>query len=59
MPMRASGASWNASCATPPMNTPQASALIGGSKYFARKIAAPMIDRLSTTGVNAGTAKRR
>ena len=59
MPMRASGAICNASCATPPMNTPQASAMIGGSKYGARNIAAPMIDRLSSTGVNAGIAKRR
>ena len=49
-----SGRICSASCATPPMNTPHASALIGGSQYGARNSAAPMIETLSSTGVNGG-----
>ena len=43
----------------PPIVTPHASAVIGGSQYGARNSAAPMIDTLRSTGVNAGIAKRR
>ena len=59
IPIFHSGRICNASCATPPMNTPQASALIGGSQYGARNSAAPMIDTLSRTGVTAGIANLR
>ena len=58
IPILHSGRTCSASCATPPISTPQASARIGGSQYGARNSAAPMIDRLSSTGVTAGMAKR-
>ncbi len=41
-----------------PISTPHASAMTGGSQYGARKIAEPMIPRLSKTGVIAGIANR-
>ena len=59
MPIASSGRICSTSCATPPIATPHASARMGGSNRRARKIAAPMIDRFSITGVNAGIAKRR
>ena len=40
------------------MNTPQASASTGGSKYGVAKSAMAMKARLSSTGVKAGSAKR-
>ena len=52
---------WNSNCATPAINTPQASATTrcSGGKYGVSHKAQPISDRLSNTGVNAGTAKRR
>ena len=35
MPICFRNGTWNASCRTPPQNTAQASAMIGGSKYGA------------------------
>ena len=46
------------SCSRPPRNTAQASASTGGSNHGAANSAMPIIDRLSSTGVKAGTAKR-
>jgi len=43
----------------PPANTPHASAITGGSTCGASHSAAAMIATLSSTGVNAGIAKRR
>ena len=43
----------------PPANTPHASAITGGFTCGARNSVAAMIERLSSTGVNAGIAKRR
>ena len=48
----------SASCMTPPMKAPQASASTGGSKYGAATAAARIIATFSSTGVNAGTMKR-
>ncbi len=59
IPIFARGPICSASCATPPIRTPQASAFTGGSQYGARNTAAPMIERLSSTGVKAGIANRR
>ena len=59
IPTRASAGIWIASCATPPTITPIASARTGGSTCGATRTEKPMNDRLSSTGVNAGTAKRR
>src|SRR5258706_12960870 len=58
MPIFARNGSCSRSCRAPPMNTAQASASTGGSKRSAKKAAPMMNERLSSTGVNAGTAKR-
>ena len=47
-----------ASCAAPPMNTPQARAVMGCAILGAKKIAARIKATLSNTGVSAGMAKR-
>ena len=62
MPMRASAGPWIASCNTPPIITPMASARIGSTPR-ARNTgtshsAAPITLRFNSTGVKAGTAKR-
>ena len=46
------------SCATPAKNTPQARANTGVSKCAVANSAALISDRFSSTGVNAGSAKR-
>ena len=60
MPMRASAGSCTASCSTPPTITPPASAITGSTPRRrdtgTSSQAVPMIDRLSSTGVAAGTA---
>jgi hypothetical protein len=55
MAMRRSAGIWIASCRTPPRKTAQASARTGGSKYGTANSAMAMKERLSSTGVNAGT----
>ncbi|MNN38000.1 hypothetical protein D3C81_1519740 [compost metagenome] len=50
--------SWYNSCARPPANTPQARAMIGGSKYGVRNRVKPIIATLSRVGTKAGTEKR-
>ena len=62
MPMRISAGPWIASCSTPPTITPTASARMG-SMPCSRNTgtsprAAPITLRFSSTGVNAGIAKR-
>ena len=57
-PIRFSAGHCNASCRTPPISTAQASAMTGGSTWGASHSAHAMNDRLSNTGVNAGTEKR-
>ena len=57
-PSRARNGSWNRSCATPAINTPQASAITGLCMRGASHSAAPIIDRFSSTGVKAAAAKR-
>ena len=58
-PTRSSAGTWNASCAMPPAMTATASASTGGCTCGATNSEQPMNDRFSSTGVNAGTAKRR
>ena len=58
MPMRTSDGTCHSSCSTPPIITPAARASTGGSKYGLRKSAARMMEMFSSTGANAGTAKR-
>ena len=59
MPMAASAGSWTASCSTPPATTATARARIGRDSCGASHIAQAMNDTFSSTGVTAGTAKRR
>ena len=53
---RRNDGNWNSSCAIPATNTPQASAMAGRENRGAATSAAPISDRFSRTGVNAGTA---
>ena len=46
--------SWNDNCNTPPTNTAQPSAIIGGSKYGTKNTAKTINEIFSRTGVNAG-----
>ena len=57
-PMRFKAGHCNASCSTPPISTAQASAITGGSICGASHSAQAMKDKLSSTGVNAGTENR-
>ncbi len=62
-PIRASAGTCTASCSTPPTITPAASARIGSRPHAANRgaphQAAPIIATFSSTGVAAGSAKRR
>jgi hypothetical protein len=57
-PSRSRKGTWNASCAAPPTNTAQASAVTGGSNHGASHSAKAMKETLSRTGVKAGTQNR-
>ena len=57
-PSRSRNGNWNRNWTTPAMKTPQARATMGLSISGASQSAQPISERLSSTGVKAGTPKR-
>ncbi len=58
-PIRRSAAHCSPSCSAPPISTAKASDMIGCDSRGASHSAQPMNETFSSTGVKAGTAKRR